>query len=95
VAGGGAYPGGYCSGLCNATTGGCGGDGQCLHESAWGDNTGICYDGCTQDTQCRISSNYSCQVMLTSQVCHCRGTGEACSAPGQCCSASCVAGNCQ
>lgn len=95
TAGGGAYPGGYCSGLCNATTGGCGGDGRCLHEAAWGDNTGVCYDGCTQDSQCRIASNYSCQVLLTSQVCHCRGTGDPCSASGQCCSASCVVGSCQ
>ena len=86
---GASHPGGYCSGLCNASAGGCGGDGQCIHDSAWGDNTGICYDGCTGDAQCRAGTAYTCQTVVSTLVCYCRGTGQACTVGTQCCSGLC------
>jgi hypothetical protein len=96
---GASYPGGYCSGLCNASLGGCGGDGRCIHAASWGDNTGICYDGCSADADCRVGTAYTCQTLTSdvpagnAQVCYCRGTGIACSVGTQCCSGTCAPDN--
>lgn len=83
-------PGGYCRGLCNKTVGGCGGDGFCFYDPSWGDNVGVCYDGCTSSAQCRTGERYSCQNPgVGANICYCRGLNFDCSSNGQCCSGRC------
>lgn len=78
--------GGYCFGYCNATLGACGGDGYCYWNSAWGDNVGICYDGCTANSQCRTQEWYTCQnPSVGSTICWCRPNGSSCTSDAQCC----------
>ena len=58
------FPGGYCVSPCNASTMVCGGDGVCIPYGT-GDGSGVCYDGCASDTDCRVAEKYSCMLAST------------------------------
>ncbi len=64
------YPGGYCSEWCNLMTDDCAGDATCLDVGLG--NDGLCFDGCTLDTDCR--TGYYCDTV-------CLPTPAACMAP--------------
>jgi hypothetical protein len=93
--GGGQWPGGYCSGSCNADSD-CGAEGVCLLR-IYGAG-GSCYEGCTVDTDCkRDALNYGC-VEATGGVTICAfeqdplppGTsGKPCAADTDCANGEC------
>jgi len=81
--------GGYCQGLCRKG-GTCGGDGVCGYVNV-GDQTGLCYDGCTTAAMCRPAP-YTCRAPPegTGQVCYCGVSGDRCATSADCCNGSCL-----
>ncbi|MBI3185237.1 MAG: hypothetical protein HYZ28_24125 [Myxococcales bacterium] len=82
------YPGGYCYGYCTGSAKSCGGDGVCYFDPSYGDNVGVCYDGCSSTAQCR-GTPYTCQDRGGGYVCTCRFADVSCALDSQCCSGIC------
>ena len=81
-------PGGYCSGYCSGTAKACGGVGVCYYSASYGDNIGVCFQGCASSAQCRTPT-YHCEDYGQGLVCFCSATGALCVFDFQCCSGSC------
>ena len=87
------WPSGYCTGLCRADTKNCAAGGLCDYKPAWGDNVGLCLQGCNNDNQCRNSSRYWCWAYPTSssstKACVCGVMNDYCYTDSDCCSGWC------
>ncbi len=53
-------PDGYCTSICSLAAQDCPGDGVCVNYANGAGDMGYCFDGCSQDTDCR--SGYHCQA---------------------------------
>jgi cysteine-rich repeat protein len=57
---------GYCSEFCNVNAPDCAGDAICLDAAGLGATSGLCFDACTVNTDCRVG--YTCQdIFLTGE----------------------------
>lgn len=83
------WPRGACVGLARADTRSCAPDGRFVSTGAA--NVGVCFDACTNNSQCTQGAPYECAPQ---NYCRCRLPGSSCMSGLYCCSGSCGGGTC-